>query len=80
MPSKPQTLKYATVDGLDMHLEVIVPESATTDIKAPIYLWFVSRNSLEKSSTGRQSQCGPVSLLPGLHIRIFFSMVAACSR
>lgn len=43
MSTKPQTLKYATVDGLDMHLEVILPESATNDKKAPIYLWFVSR-------------------------------------
>ena len=47
MSAKTQTLKYATVDGLDMHLEVIVPESATKDNKAPIYLWFVSEHMLE---------------------------------
>jgi hypothetical protein len=42
MSAKSQTLKYATVDGIDMNLEVIVPESATKENKAPIYLWFVS--------------------------------------
>ena len=46
MSATTQTLKYATVDGLDMHLEVVVPESATKDNKAPIYLWFVSEHRL----------------------------------
>lgn len=35
-------LKYATVDGVDIYMDVVVPEGATKEKKAPIYLWFVS--------------------------------------
>ena len=40
-----QSLKYANVDGRDIFLEYIVPDSATKEKKAPIFLWFVSRLS-----------------------------------
>jgi hypothetical protein len=47
------TLKYETIDGLDVHLEYIIPESATKENKAPIYLWFVRLNALLLKSLAR---------------------------
>lgn len=37
-----ESIKYSTVDGLDIYIDYIVPKSATKEKPAPIYLWFVS--------------------------------------
>ncbi|KAF7376248.1 Polyketide synthase [Mycena sanguinolenta] len=37
---KPLELVYKTVDGLNLTLDVFVPESATETSKAPIFLWW----------------------------------------
>lgn len=43
--SKSQTtsLKYASVDGVDLYLEYVIPTKATKQDRAPIFLWFVRR-------------------------------------
>ena len=52
--TKSQSLKYASYpDGLDMYLEYIVPEKATPENKAPIYLWFVSPEKAYSTSSAR---------------------------
>lgn len=37
----PESLKYSTVDGLDIYIDYVIPSSATKEKPAPIYLWFV---------------------------------------
>lgn len=36
-----QELKYSSVDGVDIYIDYIVPESASAEKPAPIFLWFV---------------------------------------
>jgi len=51
--TKSQSLKYASYpDGLDMYLEYIVPEKATPENKAPIYLWFHGGGLLQGTRYG----------------------------
>lgn len=47
-----QSLKYANVDGRDIFLEYIVPDSATKEKKAPIFLWFHGGGLLQGTRKG----------------------------
>jgi hypothetical protein len=37
---KPLELIYTSVDGLDLFMDVFVPEGATESSKAPVFIWW----------------------------------------
>jgi hypothetical protein len=61
----PESLKYSSVDGVDIYIDYVVPESATKEKPAPIFLWFVSGFLVSPSSLCSTAISAPKLLVVG---------------